>query len=61
VEPGTPPGLVYAPEFLAADEEQELLRRLERLRFDPIVIRGQAARRTARHFKLTTATRRTGA
>jgi DNA oxidative demethylase len=52
VEPGLPPGLVYRPGFLGEEEERELLKRFEQLRFDPIVIRGQAARRTARHFGL---------
>jgi alkylated DNA repair protein (DNA oxidative demethylase) len=52
VEPGLPPGFVYEPELLDGREERALLGRFERLRFDPIVIRGQAARRTARHFGL---------
>jgi DNA oxidative demethylase len=52
VEPGLPAGLLYEPEFLSVEEEAELLGRLEDLRFDPIVIRGQAARRTARHYGL---------
>jgi alkylated DNA repair dioxygenase AlkB len=47
-----PQGLVYRPELVPADLEADLLRRLETLRFDPIVIRGQAARRTARHYGL---------
>jgi alkylated DNA repair dioxygenase AlkB len=47
-----PEGLVYRPDLLSRDEEGELLGRLETLRFDPIVIHGQAARRTARHFGL---------
>jgi alkylated DNA repair protein (DNA oxidative demethylase) len=47
-----PEGLVYRPDCLSVDEERELLAILEPLRFDPIVIRGQAARRTARHFGL---------
>src|SRR5918997_4828670 len=47
-----PEGLVYRPELIAADEEAALLDLLEALRFDPIVIKGQAARRTARHFGL---------
>jgi alkylated DNA repair protein (DNA oxidative demethylase) len=47
-----PEGLVYQPEVIAADEEAALLDVLESLRFDPIVIHGQAARRTARHFGL---------
>jgi alkylated DNA repair protein (DNA oxidative demethylase) len=47
-----PEGLVYRPDLLTVDEERELLAILESLRFDPIVIRGQAARRTGRHFGL---------
>jgi hypothetical protein len=42
----------YRPDVLNAEEEGGLLARLEALRFDPIVIHGQAARRTARHFGL---------
>jgi alkylated DNA repair protein (DNA oxidative demethylase) len=52
VEPGLPPGLVYERQFLDVREEQELLGRVVRLRLDPIVIRGRAARRMARHFGL---------
>ncbi len=47
-----PPGLVYRPELLAPAEEEALLARVAALRFDPIVLHGQAARRTARHFGL---------
>ena len=47
-----PEGLVYRPDLIPRDEEAALLDILESLRFDPIVIRGQAARRTARHFGL---------
>ena len=47
-----PAGLVYAPDLLTEAEEGALLATLEALRFDPIVIHGQAARRTARHFGL---------
>jgi len=47
-----PDGLVLRPELLTIEEEAELLERLGGLRFDPIVIRGQAARRTARHYGL---------
>jgi alkylated DNA repair dioxygenase AlkB len=47
-----PQGLVYRPELLSADEEATLLRELETLRFDPIVLHGRAARRTGRHFGL---------
>src|SRR3954454_11100100 len=45
-----PQGLVYRPEVLTPAEEAELLAALGPLRFDPIVIHGQAARRTARHY-----------
>ena len=48
----TPEGLVYRPEVVPVDEERELLAVLEALRFDPIVMHGQPARRTARHFGL---------
>lgn len=37
---------------LTVDEEAELLARLRDLRFHPIVMNGQAARRTARHYGL---------
>jgi len=47
-----PEGLVYQPELLPEELEKELLDVLEKLQFDPIVIRGQAARRTARHYGL---------
>jgi alkylated DNA repair dioxygenase AlkB len=47
-----PRGLVYAPELLTVDEEDDLLGVLGDLRFDPIVLHGRAARRTGRHFGL---------
>jgi alkylated DNA repair dioxygenase AlkB len=47
-----PQGLVYRPELLTADEEAGVLEVLDSLRFDPIVMHGQEARRTARHFGL---------
>jgi DNA oxidative demethylase len=47
-----PEGLVYRPELLTVVEETELLAVLGSLRFDPIVLHGQAARRTARHYGL---------
>ena len=47
-----PEGLVLRPELLTLEEEVELLERLRDLRFDPIVMHGQAARRTARHYGL---------
>ena len=43
---------MYRPDLLTAGEEAALLDVLESLRFDPIVIRGRAARRTARHYGL---------
>jgi alkylated DNA repair dioxygenase AlkB len=47
-----PEGLVLRAELLTPSEEAELLERLAELRFDPIVMHGQAARRTARHYGL---------
>jgi alkylated DNA repair dioxygenase AlkB len=47
-----PEGLVYRPELVSAGEEKALLAELESLRFDPIVMHGQAAKRTARHYGL---------
>jgi alkylated DNA repair dioxygenase AlkB len=47
-----PRGLVYRPEVLSPDEETALVAEFESLRWDPIVMHGQAARRTARHFGL---------
>lgn len=47
-----PEGLVYTPDFLSVDEEAQLVEKLTSLRFDPIVLHGQEARRTARHFGL---------
>jgi len=43
---------VYAPDLLSVEEEGRFLEEIGALRFDPIVLRGQAARRTARHFGL---------
>jgi DNA oxidative demethylase len=47
-----PQGLVYRPELLSVDEETALLDKLGPLRFDPIVMHGQEAKRTARHYGL---------
>jgi DNA oxidative demethylase len=47
-----PEGLVYRPDLLTVDEEAEVLDVLASLRFDPIVMHGQPAKRTARHFGL---------
>jgi alkylated DNA repair protein (DNA oxidative demethylase) len=47
-----PEGLIYREEFISAEEERQLLRELEALDFRAVVMRGQAARRTVRHFGL---------
>jgi alkylated DNA repair protein (DNA oxidative demethylase) len=47
-----PQGLVYRPELIPVDEEAGLLGEFEALRFDPIVLHGRTARRTARHYGL---------
>lgn len=47
-----PQGLVLRPEVITEDHERALVERFDTLPWDPIVIRGQAARRTARHFGL---------
>jgi DNA oxidative demethylase len=47
-----PDGIVYRAGVLAPDEEGELLRRFETLRFDPIVLHGRAAKRSGRHYGL---------
>lgn len=47
-----PEGLVYSPGFLTVDDEEKLLAIVDELRFEPIVMHGVEARRTARHFGL---------
>ena len=47
-----PQGLVYQEDVLSPEEEATLVGILAGLTWEPIVIRGQAARRTARHFGL---------
>lgn len=47
-----PVGIILRPEVVTREVESALLERFHTLRWDPIVIRGQAARRTARHFGL---------
>jgi alkylated DNA repair dioxygenase AlkB len=47
-----PAGLVYREAFVSEAEEQALLGVLASLEFHEIRIRGQAARRTARHYGL---------
>ena len=47
-----PDGIVLRPEVITREDESGMLEHFATLRWDPIVIRGQAARRTARHFGL---------
>jgi alkylated DNA repair protein (DNA oxidative demethylase) len=47
-----PEGLVYRPQLLTPVEEADLVETLGTLRYEPIVIHGQAAKRTARHYGL---------
>jgi DNA oxidative demethylase len=47
-----PDGVFLRPDVITREDESALLERFDALRWDPIVIRGQAARRTARHFGL---------
>src|SRR5436190_22627054 len=48
-----PEGLVYRPDVLSRAEEEDVLAELMKLRFDPIILHGQEARRTARHYGLS--------
>ncbi len=43
---------MYRPRFLTRGEEQALVRRIEGLEFEPIVMKGVVARRTAVRFEL---------
>ena len=45
-----PAGLDYHPDFLTAAEESDVLALLEPMEFHEVVMRGQAAKRTTRHF-----------
>jgi alkylated DNA repair dioxygenase AlkB len=45
-------GLIYVEDFITQDEERDLLAQLEQLALEPVVMRGQASRRTVRHFGL---------
>jgi DNA oxidative demethylase len=51
--PDPPQGLILREDTISYEEEQQLLKRFADLRWDPIVIRGQTARRRAHHFGLT--------
>jgi hypothetical protein len=50
LEATLPEGVVYRAEFLGRGEQDDIMSELEKLHFDPIVMRGQIARRTARRF-----------
>lgn len=45
-----PAGLAYHDDFLSRAEETRLLDHFASMDFEPVVMRGQAARRTVRHF-----------
>ena len=47
-----PEGLTYVEEFMSQTEEAGVLAFLEPLEFEPIVMRGRAAKRTVRHYGL---------
>ncbi|HEX2085345.1 MAG TPA: alpha-ketoglutarate-dependent dioxygenase AlkB [Solirubrobacteraceae bacterium] len=47
-----PEGLTYVEDFVTPDEERALLATIEALDFRTVVMRGQQARRTVRHFGL---------
>ena len=45
-------GLVYRQDFITPDEERQLLGQFKAIEFRPVVMRGQTARRTVRHYGL---------
>ena len=45
-----PPGLVYQSDLITPDEERTALATIESLDFAEVVMRGQVAKRTVRHF-----------
>lgn len=47
-----PAGLVFQEELLTPGEEREVVAELERTEFGAVVMHGQAARRTVRHYGL---------
>ncbi|HEX2111690.1 MAG TPA: alpha-ketoglutarate-dependent dioxygenase AlkB [Gaiellaceae bacterium] len=47
-----PEGLVYRPDFVTEDEERDLLARMEAIDFREVVMHGQPAKRTVRHYGL---------
>jgi alkylated DNA repair dioxygenase AlkB len=48
----TPAGLIYVEDFVTTAEESELVALFDSIEFEPVVMRGQAAKRTVRHFGL---------
>ena len=48
-----PPGFVYQPDFLTAEEERALLAEVTTLEFHDVKMRGQVARRRTTHFGWT--------
>ena len=49
----TPPGFVYKPDFLTAEEEHGVLAGVTALEFHDVKMRGQVARRRTTHFGWT--------
>lgn len=49
----TPSGFDYRPNFITAEEEEALLRQIERLPFSRVEMRGVVARRRTAHFGWT--------
>ena len=47
-----PDGLMYQEDFISDGEEQQLVSLVSSIEFRAVVMRGQAARRTVRHFGL---------
>jgi len=45
-----PSGLSYREDLVTGAEEEDLVRRLEALEMEPVVVGGHAARRTVRHY-----------
>ena len=49
----SPAGFRLLPDFVPADERDELERQVSELEYEPVVLHGQAARRVVRHFGLS--------
>jgi alkylated DNA repair dioxygenase AlkB len=50
VDAGPPPGFLYYPDVLSADEESALVARVRDIEFAAVEMRGQVARRRTAHF-----------